>query len=395
MYLASFAHRDELFDIVERCLCDRLEENDFLKLTQILICDGFVLGESLKSAGKLLIEMTHGASFIENRIYTKGELRDVMCACSNSANARVEELTQWYKSDPDFFYRETPINGTICFDAENRLLGIYRIKRPRRIAEKANRYIANWILGRVLELAAGMAAQRASFHGIQLEQLITPKDQMEQEFISAEKTVAHAFKDGAIRLDKAAMTIRDVGGIKIVGGPECLERLESRLSDLPNFRIVEKEYFDGDYRAVSLILEFQWDSEQVCRRYMESERWATYLNRGIPENELNKGLEPFMEGAARTIFIEVVLATFPDVVESEFGKSIHEERIIRQRQNNTYKGYIPINVEFLMEYLFAVGFSPQIRIKRLPIKLWGRYLPDTLISEIRELYHIPEFDIIY
>ena len=102
-----------------------------------------------------------------------------------------------------------------------------------------------------------------------------------------------------------------------------------------------------------------------------------------------------IEGAAPTMFIEVIFATFPDMVESEFGKSIHEERIIRQRQNKTYKGYIPINVEFLVEYLFAVGFSPQTRIKRLPIKLWGRYLPDTLISEIRELYHIPEFDVIY
>lgn len=395
MYLASFVHRDELFDIVERCLCDRLEVDDFLKFTQILICDGFVLGESLKSAGELLIGMTHGASFIEKRIYTKGELRDVICGCSNNADARVEELTRWYKSDPDFFYRETPINGTICFDAENRLLGIYRIKRPRRIAEKANRYIANWILGRVLELAAGMADQRAKSHGLRLEQLITPHDQMEEEFISAEKTVAHAFRDGTMKLEKAAMSIRDVGGIKIVGGPECLERLESRLADVPSFRIVEKEYFEGDYRAVSLILEFQWDREHVCRRYMESEGWARYLNRGIPDSELKKGLEPFLAGAADTVFIEVILAAFPDVVESEFGKSIHEERIIRQRHNNTYKGYIPINVEFLVEYLFAVGFSPQTRIERLPIKLWGRYLPDTLIYEIRELYHIPEFDVIY
>ena len=395
MYLASFIHRDELFYIVERCLCDRLEKDDLLKFTQILICDGFVLGESLKSVGKRLIEMTHGESFIEKRIYTKGELRDAICSCSNDRESRVEELTGWYKNDPDFFYRETPINGTICFDANNRLMGLYRIKRPRRIAEKANRYIANWILGRVLELAADMAVQRAKTHGILLEQMITPQDQMEHEFISAEKAVAHAFKEGAIRLDKAAMTIRDVGGIKLVGGPECLERLEARLAEFPDFSIVEKEYFDGDYRAVSLILEFPWDSEQVCRRYVESKGWQTYLNRGIPESELKRGLEPLLEGAARTIFIEVILATFPDVVESEFGKSIHEERIIRQRLNKTYKGYIPINVEFLVEYLFAVGFSPQIHIERLPIKLWGRYLPDTLISEIRELYHIPEFDVIY
>jgi hypothetical protein len=58
-------------------------------------------------------------------------------------------------------------------------------------------------------------------------------------------------------------------------------------------------------------------------------------------------------------------------------------------------GYIPTNVEFLLEYLFAVGFSPQTQIDHVPIKLWGRYLPDTLVSEIRRLYHLPEYDLFY
>jgi len=85
----------------------------------------------------------------------------------------------------------------------------------------------------------------------------------------------------------------------------------------------------------------------------------------------------------------VILSTFPDMVESELGSSIHEERIITQRDNKPYKGYIPVNVEFLVEYLFAVGFSPKVHVDYLPIKLWGRYLPDTVISHIRDLYQIP------
>jgi hypothetical protein len=71
------------------------------------------------------------------------------------------------------------------------------------------------------------------------------------------------------------------------------------------------------------------------------------------------------------------------------GDSIHEERIIAQRENKEYRGYIPINVEFLVQYLFEVAFCPLVRIERLPIKLWGRYLPDTLISQIRSLYNLP------
>jgi hypothetical protein len=52
-----------------------------------------------------------------------------------------------------------------------------------------------------------------------------------------------------------------------------------------------------------------------------------------------------------------------------------------------------MNVEFLIEYLFAVGVSPQIQIDSLPIKLWGRYLPDTVIDQIRALYKMPDCEL--
>ncbi|MGE5311841.1 MAG: hypothetical protein ACM3MN_08875, partial [Nitrospirota bacterium] len=89
---------------------------------------------------------------------------------------------------------------------------------------------------------------------------------------------------------------------------------------------------------------------------------------------------------------ELILSTFPDMVESELGNSLHEERIIVQRDNKIYKGYIPMNVEFIIEYLLAVGMSPRVSIDHLPIKLWGRYLPDTVLDEIRALYRVPGYD---
>jgi hypothetical protein len=50
-----------------------------------------------------------------------------------------------------------------------------------------------------------------------------------------------------------------------------------------------------------------------------------------------------------------------------------------------------MNVEFLIEYLFAVGMSPKVSIDHLPIKLWGRYLPDTIVEEIRALHRVPGY----
>jgi hypothetical protein len=186
-----------------------------------------------------------------------------------------------------------------------------------------------------------------------------------------------------------------VGGIKSVGDNERLSNLERTLSDHPSIKIVDKEKYLGNYQANSLIIEIPWDKEHICRRYMDSRAWGKYLNRGIPEEELQKGLELLLEGTKPTINIELILSVFPDMVESELGNSIHEERIIVQRNSKGYKGYIPMNVEFLIEYLFAVGLSPQISIDSLPIKLWGRYLPDTISSHIRELYHMPESGAFY
>jgi hypothetical protein len=104
---------------------------------------------------------------------------------------------------------------------------------------------------------------------------------------------------------------------------------------------------------------------------------------------MQKGIEPFFDGAEPTLRFELILSTFPAMIESEMGISIHEERIMAQRENKTYKGYIPMNVEFLIEYLLAVGLSPTTHIERLPIKLWGRYLPDTISYHIRQLYRLP------
>ncbi len=65
------------------------------------------------------------------------------------------------------------------------------------------------------------------------------------------------------------------------------------------------------------------------------------MNRGISASELQKGIEPFMENAEERIKIELILSTPEAMVESELGNSIHEERIISQRDFKPYKGYIP------------------------------------------------------
>jgi hypothetical protein len=393
VYLTSFIHRKVLFDIAERWFCNCPEPDDVRTLTGILICDGFVIGETLDILAKRLLAMTYRRPFHQKHIRLKGELRDLICLDDRIENPRVKELFRRYRENPDYYYREAPISGVMCLDGKDHLLGLFRIKRPKRIAEKANRRIADWIFENVLVRAQEMAGERARLSGVPLEKFVTPEEEMVREFIRAEEFIAQSFRVGSIRFDRTALTIQDVGAIKIVAETHELQSLERALSDAPDITIVEREDFGGDYRATNLVLEATWDPDLVCRRYREKRGWEKYLNRGIAETDLKKGLEPFLADAEPKIHIELILSTFPDMVESELGNSIHEERIIAQRDNKRYRGYIPMNVEFLVESLFAVGFSPRIDIDRVPIKLWGRYLPETMGSYVRKLNNLPEHDL--
>jgi hypothetical protein len=395
LYLTSFVHREDLFRIAERWLCARPEPGDALRLTQIFISDGFVIGETLQNLAHLLLGVLHQGDLRQERIHYKGALRDVICRSRSDMTPRAEELCALYRSNPDYYYREVPINGVMCLDGTGDLTGLYRLKRPKRIAEKANRKIANWIFRTVQDKAQEMAEQRARKYGIPLQLLVTPEEQMVREFVEAEKAIAKSFSDGTIELDRAAMTIHDVAGVKIIAGSGDLDHLQKILDGDPSLRVIEKQAFHGRYRASSMILEVEWDREKVCRRYLDDRCWEGHLNRGIPEEQLKRGLEPLLGSAKSTIEVELILSTFPDMVESELGNSIHEAMIISQRMDNHYKGHVPTNVQFLLEYLFAVGFSPQAQIDQLPIKLWGRYLPDTIMSHILRLYRLPGDDLFY
>jgi hypothetical protein len=392
MYLTSFVHRDQLFSIAERWFSGRPEPGDVRALTEILICDVFIIRETLEVLSRRLLSMIHEGPLQQRCIRFKGDLRDLLSAVNRDSTLRTEELFARYRQNPDFYYRESPMNASVFLDGLGHMLGVYRVKRPKRIAEKANRRIADWIFRNVLERAREMAMDRAQQSGIPLEQFITPPGEMMEEFVRAEEHIAESFRDGSMRFEQSALTIHDVGALKIVANSGTLEQLEKSLSAASDILVVEKEQFSGNFRATNLILEVPWDPDHVCRQYRDTNYWERYRNRGIPPVELCKGLDLFFSGAKPTISIELILTTFPDLVESELGSSIHEERIISQRDNKYYKGYIPMNVEFLVEFLFAVGFSPVDHLEEIPIKIWGRYLPETLGSYIRQLYALPDHD---
>jgi len=87
--------------------------------------------------------------------------------------------------------------------------------------------------------------------------------------------------------------------------------------------------------------------------------------------------------------VEIIVSNYQETLESEIGRCMHEERIVRQRATKEYRGHLARNIEYLMEYLFAFSQSAERELPELPIKLWNRYLPDYFDEVLKRLYHIP------
>ena len=110
--------------------------------------------------------------------------------------------------------------------------------------------------------------------------------------------------------------------------------------------------------------------------------------------KLNEDFAEFVMTGSETVHLDLIFTSFEELVESEIGRSMHENRIFKQRHQNKIYGNIPMNIEFIIEYLIAVGLSPTIQIDDIPIKIWGRYLPDTLSHLVRKVYQLPDYSII-
>ena len=104
--------------------------------------------------------------------------------------------------------------------------------------------------------------------------------------------------------------------------------------------------------------------------------------------------EEFVGTGADNVQVDLIFTSLEELIESEIGRSMHENRIFEQRKQQRFQNNILINIEYIIEYLFAVGMSPTVQIDGIPIKIWGRYLPDTLSYNIRKLYRMPEYSLV-
>ncbi len=393
MYLSGLIHRDELFDISMRWLGDALESEDSRKLTKIFAYEGFISTPYIKRFLSMFMERLHGKPVYFKPVYFKNEVKEAVIRAIPEHTPRLKRLIEQYWMRPEEYFPRAPVNGFLVYlEGTDELVAMFRMKRARRIAEKASRRIADLLFDHIQEEAKALARERAKRLGVPFDMLLTPQEEMVREFEAAERQLAYRFTSGTIPFTHDDLGIHDLLGIKVIGNEDILAKTEELIKANPLLSWIEREEHHGQYNAVNIQVDYMLpEPSTVIGEILGRGGTPPFpTTRGLSMEELLTEFPAYVESGARNVRMEIILTTYPELVESEIGRSIHEERTLRQRSERKYTGRIAKNAEFIIEYLLSVAFSPHTRVPGLPVKLHGHYLPETIAYAIRRLYGIEE-----
>jgi len=378
MYLTGLTHRDELFDLTVRWLNDDLHQGDGRIITGIFLYEGFISGSFVIHRMVHFLRTIFNTNLELERLRQKHLLRERLIQYLAQPTARTAELVRTFRENPEFFFPRLPIDAVLVVAGGKRLVSIGRIKRLSRVAEKVSFRLMDALFQDIKAEAQRIAEKRAAFAGLPLTSFISSPDAMRQDFVDAEIAVATRFREKAMQFERDAFAINDMLGFKIIGEPEELVMVLDRLKEAPGFKIVEIEEHSGNYNAVNLMVELQLPDPGELMNAFQGLDWSIAARRGLNPDEARRGFPAYLERGSRTIRMEIILTTYPELMESEFGRSLHELRILQLRERTPYCGLIAQNAGYLIEYLLTLAMAPVLDMPELPIKLYGRYLPETI-----------------
>jgi hypothetical protein len=388
MHLTSITHRKQLFELATRWFGDCPGPDDGRFLTQVFTYEHVITVRTVRSLLTGIREAVHPGPLQLLRLHSKDELRDAIVRACADPSPREAELFRQYRQRPEEFFPGTPTDVILGLRADGSILGMARVKRLRRIAEKCSRRVADKLAGAIEDRARSVALRRAENYGIPLRQLLSSKTEMAEDFAQAERIVSRTFRDGVLVFQPEDLRIDDGIGFKFVGAPEELSAIELAIRSHPAVVGVQREEHRGNYNDINLLVDLALPAPDAIVGQEVGRDWSALSGRGLGPEELAKGFPAYVEGGERSFRAEIILTTRADLVESEFGSALHEARILEQRHGAPYSGRIASNASFLITYMLMLALSPTIAIQELPVKMWGRYLPDVYSVAIWKLFGI-------
>ena len=199
---------------------------------------------------------------------------------------------------------------------------------------------------------------------------------------AAERLVADRIRFGRMVLEPELQRVDDVIGVKLIGRDEELARMEARLDELEYTWAFHREVRDGSYVGTHLLVDLELPPIDAILATMDGIDWRFAHGRGLQPSELQSTFRDYVVSGSRTFRVELILTTFEDLVESEFGRCIHEQRILDQRSVASDFDRLATNASWIIEHMLRLAISPTVTVDGLPIKLWGRYVRDTVAHAI-------------
>lgn len=391
MYLTAMTHRDELFDLTMRWMNDDFHPDDGETLTRIFVYESAISALAIERVLRLLGRFWNTPLHTQQVRY-KHELRERIIEQLGVHTPRVDELAENFRRNPSYFFPFLPIDALVITNNSERLMALGRIKRMARIAEKISFRLVEALFKEIQAIARRLAQQRAAQAGVPLDAFVSSEEAMQNDFVQAEEALAHSFRDRKIHIKADAMTINDILGFKIIAEQERLDRLPLMLDDEPGVRIAEIQKHSGNYNAVNLLLDLELPPADMLIESLQGMDWDIARKRGLDPSEIRKNVGDYVNGGASSVRIELILTTPEELMEAEFGRSIHELRLLRLRQRQAYSGPLGQNAGYLIEYMLALAASPTVRVPEIPVKLYGRYLPEEIEALKRSLDGTPVSD---
>jgi hypothetical protein len=384
MYLSGLTHRDRLFDVAMRWLADRLHRDDGRVLTEIFAFERAITAPTVRRFVADLCRVCRREDLYLERTTNKDQLREAIVAAAAHPTSRVAELIDWYRQLPEEFFPRTPVRMSIITLRNGRLAAVIRRKRIRRIADKVSRRVAAQLTAEVESVARALTASRPrSVEGVINND--RPPSAPAGIRGAAERLVADRIRSGRIILDPDKQRVDDVIGAKVIVGENEIPRIEAALDHLDYAWAHHREVHDGCYRGIHYLVDLELPPDQVILDNMRAIDWSFAAGRGLPVSELGWRFRDYLESCNRTFQVELILTTYEDLVESEFGICIHEQRILDQRDVASDYSRLAQNASSIMEYMLRLATSPTVDIDELPFKIWGRYIRDTVAHKIAAL----------
>jgi hypothetical protein len=391
--LTSMLHGEALRDVLERWILGRFDPADSDRLKQLVNLNAYAVRSYLDAFATELLQATVNRPVHSFLIDRKGQLKDFICRNPPVYSARVDAMIAHYRRFPEDYYRETPFEGRVYAigegDGATYVLSS-RAKRMRRIAEKSARRIVDFIFDEIKKRADELATERASMLGIPKDRLITPMEQQIEEFAHAERRLIKSIRTGRIMdQPRPDLSIRDVAGVKVITDFAPMDALRRYFARNGRIELLEEERHEGRYTATNFVVRYRLDKAELLARPPNERVSAILVARGVAApGSIQEAYRTFIESADDWVDVEVIAATFEDMMESEIGRAMHENRIIEQRRAQEYRGHLAKNVEYLVEFALAFAVSPMRTIPELPLQVWVKYMPDTVDDALKRLWGI-------